>query len=86
MDEQNAAISKAIESCANEAVELARNGFGVARDFSFESLERLERILQRQYATVPKGWTRWFRRGPSPKTLDQFSKIWGAYAGDYGDT
>lgn len=82
MDEQNAATASAIEACATEAIELARNRFSVVLDYSFESLEKLEGILSQQYASIPKGWRRWFRRGPSSDVIDQFSKIWGAYAGE----
>jgi hypothetical protein len=67
---------------ALDAVDLAHTRFDVELDFSERSIEALEGILGRLHATIPTGFRRALRRGPTQEQLDQMAKIWGAYLGE----
>ncbi len=74
-------VNDMMSAYALDAVDLARTRFGVALDFSEESINALEGILDRLHASLPTGMQRAFRRGPTQEQIDQMAKIWGGYLG-----
>lgn len=75
-------ISDMMKAYSLDAVDLAQKQFACALDYSVASVRDLERILKIQHAALPKGWRRYFQKGPSEDTLRTFSKIWGGYLGE----
>lgn len=71
-----------MEACASDARAVAESKFGIHLDGSFESIQGLERILAIQHASIPRGWKRWFRKGPADDVIHRFTYLWGGYLGE----
>jgi hypothetical protein len=67
---------------AQDAVDTARDKFQIDLDYSLESVEMLDIILQAQFDAMPTGWTLLYRRRPSKRKLRTWSKMWGGYLGE----
>jgi hypothetical protein len=67
---------------AQDAVDMARDKFKIDLDYSLESIDSLDLILQAQFASLPTGWQLLYRRRPSKRKLRMLSKTWGGYLGE----
>lgn len=67
---------------ANDAVETARDKFRMDLDYSLESIDSLDLILESQFASTPTGWQMLYRFRPSKRKLRTLSKMWGGYLGE----
>lgn len=76
-------VADMMAAYAEDAVELARNQFGIDLDYSEASVQRVEEILDSLYRQRPSGpLVRLFRRGPSEEALRQHCYGWGGYIGE----
>ncbi|GLX70262.1 hypothetical protein [Paenibacillus glycanilyticus] len=80
-EKQEYAITGIMLAYAEDAVEVA-SGLGVELDYSEASLTELDAILERYHLSIPRGWKKIFRRGPSEEQITQISKMWGGYLGE----
>jgi len=67
---------------AQDAVAMARDKFQMEFDYSLESIEWLNIILQSQFEAMPTGWQLLYRFRPSKRKLRMLSKTWGGYLGE----
>lgn len=67
---------------AQDAVDMARDKFRIDLDYSLESVESLNIMLQAQFEAMPTGWQLLYRRRPSKRKLRMLSKTWGGYLGE----
>ena len=76
-------VNDMMSAYAEDAVEVALQGFGVKLDYSESSIELVEQILGMYYQTIPKGFfARLFKSKPSTEELSQVSKKFGGYIGE----
>jgi hypothetical protein len=68
-------ITRMMEQYANEAVKIAREQFGTELDYSEESLQEVEGILDQLAALAAS-------EKPSNEAIDEMSKAWGGYFGE----
>jgi hypothetical protein len=68
-------IRQVAEAYAADAVDLARETFGLTLDWSDDSVRKIEAILDRLHAEMPKA-------KPTEEQLLQFAKILGSYVGE----
>jgi hypothetical protein len=67
---------------AQDAVDMARDKFEIDLEYSLESVESLNIILQAQFDAMPTGWQLLYRRRPSKRKLRTQAKTWGGYLGE----
>jgi len=67
---------------AQDAVETAHDKFQIDLDYTLESVDLLDVILEAQFAAMPTGWQLLYRRRPSKRKLRTLSKMWGGYLGE----
>ncbi len=68
---------------ALDAVDHARNNFGIDLDFTPGSVEKVEEILTKLCAARPTGFlAKLFRKGPSSDAVDLMAKMYGGYIGE----
>jgi hypothetical protein len=67
---------------AQDAVDTARDKFQIDLDYSLESIDSLNIILQAQFDAMPTGWQLLYRFRPSKRKLRTWSKMWGGYLGE----
>jgi hypothetical protein len=68
---------------AQDAVDHARTSLGVALDYSPDSIQQVEGILEKLYAAMPRGFfARLFGRGPSAQDVSTMCKMYGGYVGE----
>lgn len=67
---------------AQDAVDTARDKFQIDLDYSLESIDSLDIILQAQFDAMPTGWQLLYRFRPSKRKLRTWSKMWGGYLGE----
>jgi hypothetical protein len=67
---------------AQDAVDTARDKFQLDLDYSLESIDSLDIILQAQFDAMPTGWQLLYRFRPSKRKLRTWSKMWGGYLGE----
>jgi len=67
---------------AQDAVNTARDKFKIDLDYTLESVDLLDVILESQFAATPTGWQLLYRRRPSKRKLRMLSKMWGGYLGE----
>ena len=67
---------------AQDAVDMARDKFQIDLDYSLESIELLNIILQSLFDAMPTGWQLLYRRRPTKRKLRTLSKTWGGYLGE----
>jgi hypothetical protein len=67
---------------AQDAVDIARDKFQIDLDYSLESIELLNIILQSQFDAMPTGWQLLYRFRPSKRRIRTLSKTWGGYLGE----
>jgi hypothetical protein len=76
-------VLKSMTAYADEAVEFAAKAMDSDLDFSIESLEKVEDILDVLSSEIPKSRImRLLGKGPEPGEIVEMSKIWGAYIGE----
>jgi hypothetical protein len=76
-------ITDVMRAHAADAVDYARQRFGMELDQSLGSLERVDRILSAMYFDLPRSFMRrLLTRGPSDEKVRQWSKMWGGYVGE----
>jgi hypothetical protein len=67
---------------AQDAIDTARDKFQLDLDYSLESIDLLDVILESQFTAMPTGWQLLYRRRPSKRKLRTLSKMWGGYLGE----
>jgi hypothetical protein len=67
---------------AQDAADTARDKFQIDLDYSLESIDSLNIILQAQFDAMPTGWQLLYRFRPSKRKLRTWSKMWGGYLGE----
>jgi hypothetical protein len=68
---------------AQDAVDHAKSSSDITLDYSPESIRRVEEVLERLYAALPRGWLgRMFGKGPSAQDIWKVSKMYGGYVGE----
>ena len=76
-------VLKTMTAYADEAVDFAAKAMDSELDFSIESLEMVEDILDILSNDIPKSrLMRLIGKGPDPGEIVDMSKIWGAYIGE----
>ncbi len=70
-------------SMAEHAVEFTRRFHQLNLDYTEDSLETVERVLDYYYRERPNNLLKkFFRRGPSPEVVNQMSMYFGGYTGE----
>jgi len=67
---------------AEDAVDYARERFGVTLDYSVDSVKHVEEIATKLYESIPTGISRFLRKGPKPTEVETICKMLGAYVGE----
>lgn len=76
-------LDEAMSAAAADAVAYAGQQFGIALDYSEESVERVEQLLGKLYDSIPRGFlSKLTKRSPSPKDLERMATMVGAYIGE----
>jgi len=75
-------IADMMAAYAQDAVDHAKRAAGVALDFSPESISCVELVMEKLHAAMPRGLSRFFRRGPSEKEIAVMAKMYGGYIGE----
>jgi hypothetical protein len=66
-----------------DAVDFAKDRFGIVLDFSIESVERTEKIAEQLFQARPRGFlAKSLRQGPSEAEVEQICKMLGGYIGE----
>lgn len=79
----DAALDAMIQEYAQAAVDYARDVAHRQLDYSVESLQIVERILEKYHCDLPRGlFARLFRRGPSEREIERIAQIFGSYLGE----
>ena len=74
-------VSEMMRAYAEDACDFAKQ-LNIELDFSEESINKLDLILQQFHAGIPKGLKKLFSKGPSEEQITQMSKMWGGYLGE----
>lgn len=74
-------VTDMMRAYAEDAIDFA-NQLNIELDFSEESLNKLDLILQQFHDGIPKGLKKLFKKGPSEEQIAQMSKMWGGYLGE----
>lgn len=76
-------INSMMAAYAEDAVDYARTVFGIALDYSNDSIEHVESIAAKLHRERPRGWlAKMMKRGPTPAEIDQVCKMLGGYIGE----
>lgn len=76
-------IADMMAAYAQDAVDHAKASCDVTLDYSPESIELTEKVLERLWADMPHGFfARLLRRAPSQDTVATISKMYGGYIGE----
>jgi hypothetical protein len=76
-------IADMMRAYAEDCVDLAKTQFQAELDFSENSLEKVETILNLVSTSVPKGpLAKIAKRGPSDEQVRKMAMVWGAYVGE----
>jgi len=76
-------INDMMSAYSEDAVDLAKQKFGVALDFSNASIEKVEEIADQLYRSRPRGFlAKLVRKGPSESDVEQICKMLGGYIGE----
>lgn len=68
---------------AQDAVDHAKGSSDITLDYSPESIRRVEEVLERLYAALPRGvLSRMLKKGPSAQDIWNVSKMYGGYVGE----
>ena len=79
----DAALDAMMREYAQAAVTYARDVAHRELDYSVESLQTVELILETYHCDLPRGlFARLFRRGPSEQEIERMAQIFGAYLGE----
>jgi hypothetical protein len=80
--DQKPTIGDMMAAYASDAVDHARSKFGIALDYSPQSIEQVEQVLSRLYAKTPRGIWKFLKKGPSEEVVDTLCKMYGGYIGE----
>lgn len=76
-------VADMMAAYAQDAVDHAQASSGIALDFSQESIERVEDILEQLHSSLPRGiLAKLFGRGPSRQDIETMAKMYGGYIGE----
>ena len=76
-------VNPHMEKLANQAVNAARDKFGVALDFTENSLHPLEQLMQTAHAVYQERYTKSIENGNSVNIpIENTVKVWGSYYGE----
>lgn len=86
MTEPEPPLDEMIDELAQAAVHLANEHFRINLDFSEESLQQVETILDTYHKALPKGMMlvvgRVLKRAPSDEAVRRMALVWGGYIGE----
>lgn len=77
-----ATISQRMGELAEAAVAFARERYQVSLDYSEQSVQEVERILDHLHRGLSKRWMWVLRRKTRQRRIDYYSFLWGAYLGE----
>jgi hypothetical protein len=75
-------VREIMEAYSLDAVDYARDRFGIDLDFSPESVRLVEQIAAQLYDARPRGLSKLVRKGPTDEMVETFAKMLGAYVGE----
>ncbi len=76
-------IEEMMSAYAPDAAEYAKRTFNVSLDYSEGSVRRVEELLTKLHANMPRGaLAQLLKKGPSAEELDQMTKMMGGYIGE----
>jgi hypothetical protein len=74
-------VTDMMRAYSEDAIDLASQ-MNIDLDFSEESLNKLDQILEKYHIGIPKGLKKLFNKSPSEEQIAQMAKIWGGYLGE----
>jgi hypothetical protein len=76
-------VTEMMQAYAADAVDYTRSRHNVDLDYSMQSVQQVERILDTLADTVPRDrLSKLLRRGPDPDQMKQLTKMFGGYIGE----
>ena len=76
-------ITEMMSAYAEDAVDFARNNFGITLDYTSESMRQVEAIAERLVQARPKNFvSKLFQKTPSEEELQTVYKMLGGYIGE----
>ena len=76
-------INDVMSAFAKDAVDFARQRYGISLDYSPASVEQVEAIADKLFQSIPKGFVgKLFQKGPSDEEIKTASKMLGSYIGE----
>jgi len=76
-------INDMMSAYAEDAVDFARQRFGISLDYSHASVEQVESIAAKLFQSQPKGFVgKLFHKGPSEEEIQTICKMLGGYIGE----
>lgn len=83
MASQSLTIASVMQANAEEAVKYARQRFRSELDYTPQSLERVDKIIDVLHVDLPKGiLAKTVRRAATDAEVWSMAKMWGAYVGE----
>lgn len=78
--EQNPNLDEMMNAYALDAVDYAKDKFGVELDFSDGSIQQVEKILGQLHEALPRGFVgKLLKKQPTPDEMDNLIKMFGGY-------
>ena len=75
-------INDMMSAYSEDAVDFAKQNFGVDLDFASSSIEQVEQIVEKLYQSRPRGFiAKLTRKGPSEEEIETLCKMLGGYIG-----
>jgi hypothetical protein len=79
----NPTINEMMSAYAEDALDFARNNFGVSLDYTNESVRQVEAMAEALVEARPKNFiSKLFRKGPSDEEVQTVCKMLGGYIGE----
>jgi len=75
-------VNPQMQKLANHAVIAARDKFGIGLDYSENSLQQLEILLQQAYDGYKEGYKQSIGSGSTNVSMENTVQVWGSYFGE----
>lgn len=76
-------VNDMMAAYAEDAVDYAKQQFGIQLDGSRESVEKIEAMADTLFQSIPRSRLgRLFKKGPSDEEIDTMCKMFGGYIGE----
>jgi hypothetical protein len=76
-------ITEMMSAYADDAVDFARNNFGITLDYTSQSVRQVEAMAEKLVQARPKNFvSKLFRKSPSEEELQTVCKMLGGYIGE----